>query len=71
MENITPLQQHLIDEIAIALTVNSQYSDYKLFTRYLKDNKKYWTKCILSDNRYLYGSLVKLAKQSLLVSAPY
>ena len=62
MEEYTDLQKQLIQAIAVALEKDPQLCQYKLFKTYLKDTQQYWIKCILSDNRYLYGSFVKAAR---------
>lgn len=67
MQNLTCHQEHLVNEIFKAISIDPNLVDYKCFLRYLKDNKNYWTKCILVDNKYLYGSLVQEAKKLNLV----
>lgn len=67
MAEYNHMQQYLIDEIAKAISIDEHNSDYKNILRYFKQNQKYKSKAILIENRYLYGTLVKEARKSLLV----
>lgn len=68
MSQYTSTQQYLIDEIANAISIDEHNSDYKNILTYFKQNQKYKSKAILLENRYLYGTFVKEARKSLLVS---
>lgn len=58
------VRQQVVDEIAI-LVGKSNFYTYKDFMSYLKSENKNFLRGHMMLNKYLYGSLVKEAKQKI------